>query len=998
MGANALTLLRQAVSVTPSPSDISHATPPLLVGREYEQAVLHARLTAALGGEGCVVFISGEAGIGKTALAEAAAREASGHGAQVLIGRCYDLMDTPPYGLWIDLFTRHSRSSIPPPPDIFTQHGTAKTAASQAALFHQVLDFLIAAASHPLVLLLDDLHWADPASLDLLRYLGHYLTSLPLLLIVTYRTDELSNRRPLYELLPALARETNAERLDLRPFGALTVRRLVEMNYPLTRSETDRLSEYLHEHASGNPFFLGELLRALREQGVLACCAGGWSLGELGGVRVPAHVRQIIDARLARLGGGETQRLLAVAAVIGQEVPLTLLEAVGAIDEERLLTILERAITAHLLEEGPGGTRVRFVHALIREGLYQSILAPRRSRIHVQVGEWLIASPYPDPDAVAYHLWQAGDTRAVEWLVRAGERAQRTYAWLTAAERFETAMTLLNQQDGDAGARGWLCYRLALLRRFADPQGSISYLEEAARFAIEGDDDLLAACATFFRGHGYCNIGDLSAGLRAMEAGVAQLDALSAADQVRGQELAASGIVTDMQNHRGTFAYWLAQTGRFAEACVLAERVIARRRTLPATGGLGDSYATAYFGLGGAYAGLGRVMEAREAYAQARERYSEIEHHFMIGLSLEQEMNLIVLPYQADDRAERRRIAAAAEAALARASGAMQGQPPQTAGLLLLMLEGAWTDAHALASLRCTQGIDFDFIGRRVFALLSREQGKPDLAWAIVQELLPDGPRTEPGGIFFFTALALERLAATLSIDTGDLATARAWLEAHDRWLGWNSSALGVAEGDLGWATYHHANGDAASAYECGRRALEHAMQPQQPLALLTAHRLLGEMETAAGHLSEAATHLTTALALADICAAPYERALTLLAQAALYQATGDTSWAHVAIGEARAFCEPLGATIALQRADALAAMRGGRILVRSAAKSPGGLTRREREILRMIAEGTSNREIAAALFVSVRTIERHITNLYRKINARGKADATAHFFRHHSA
>ena len=215
------------MSHRPDPSDLTDRAVPTLVGREREQALLAKHFSAALAGRGSLVLIGGEAGIGKTALAEAVAREAAGQGALVLIGRCYDLTETPPYGPWIEVFeqipTEHGGSRLPSP------LGDGEAATSQAALFARVRDFLgVLSAERPLVLLLDDLHWADPASLDLLRTLARHVAGLSLLLLATYRSDEVTRRHPLAQLLPALVREAHAARLDLRPLDDEAMRGLLQ--------------------------------------------------------------------------------------------------------------------------------------------------------------------------------------------------------------------------------------------------------------------------------------------------------------------------------------------------------------------------------------------------------------------------------------------------------------------------------------------------------------------------------------------------------------------------------------------------------------------------------------------------------------------------------------------------------------------------------------------------------------------------------------------------
>jgi DNA-binding CsgD family transcriptional regulator len=224
----------------------------------------------------------------------------------------------------------------------------------------------------------------------------------------------------------------------------------------------------------------------------------------------------------------------------------------------------------------------------------------------------------------------------------------------------------------------------------------------------------------------------------------------------------------------------------------------------------------------------------------------------------------------------------------------------------------------------------------------------------------------------------------------GDLTTARAWLEAHDRWLAWSGAVLGRSEGQVLWGQYYRAMGDPERAVRHAREAQAQATQPRQPLALLAAHRLLGELDTTAGRFTDAAAHLTTALAWAERCAAPYERALTLLAMAALHAATNQDTDARTILNEVRAICVPLDARPAIARADALLEQ-----LDAMPAVALQGLTAREVEVLRLLAAGSTIKQIAADLFLSPRTVERHITTIYRKIDARGRVDATAYAVHH---
>ena len=894
-----------------------------LAGREREQALLREHLAAALAGRGGLVLVGGEAGVGKTTLAEALCREATARGALVLVGRCYDLAETPPYGPWLEIIARYPAApGLPPLPAAVTDRAALAAVAGQAALFDQVLAWFAAvAAARPLVLLLDDLHWADPASLDLLRTLARTLAGLPLLLLATYRADELTRRHPLYALLPALVREAQATRLDLHPLDEAALEALVAARYALPDADAARLVASLRARAEGNPFYAGELLRTLEEGGILARDGDAWRLGDLAGGRVPPLLRQVIEARVARLGEG-ARALLAMAAAIGPAVPLDLWAAVAGVGEEALLEPVERAAEAGLLTEAADGASVRFAHALIREALYEGTAAIRRRAWHRRAGEALTATPQPDPDAVAYHFRQAGDPRAGEWLVQAGERAQRTYAWVTAAERFEAALPLLPGDPATAGARGWLLLRIGLLRRYSDQGQALAYLEGAIEAAQAAGDGRLAAHAGFacglVRGYGY----EVAACVAAMGTALAALEALPPAEPAARAALRAAGLADDLDAFRGTYALWLAIAGACARASALAGAVADR---LPATmrvGVLDGAFAPdALSALCVAHATLGRPAEARRIRRRL-EAYRASGDLHQVGVSALTELFQGVLPYQTDDLAARRALAAEAREALARAGQAgASSWPPRSGDVLLLLLEGRWGELRELL-------IVLDDLpnrawlfrwGMAIVGALARAQGDAARVWALVGEVLPGGAATEPGDQRFLSTLPLVQLAAAVALDAGDLGEARAWLDMQDRWLAWSGAILGQSEGRALWAAYHLAAGDPVAALAHAEAALAHASDPRQPLALLAAHRLRGELDTATGDFAAARTHLGESLALADACAAPYERALTLLAQAELRAAEGQPDTARALLAEVRAICEPLGARPTLDRAEALA-------------------------------------------------------------------------------
>lgn len=648
-----------------------------LFGRDREQTTLRESLHEMLEGRGRLVLIGGEAGIGKTALVQSLAQEAEEEGARVLTSACYDLMVTPPYGPWLELFSRFDEEDRPPLPVDADHHG-AHRAASQDALFEEAYDSLVGAASQkPLVVVLEDLHWTDAASLEFLRYVARQLADLPLLVVVTYRDTELDRQHPLHQLMPVLVREAHATRIHLRPLPEDAVKALVNDYYGHGLSATDesRVVRYIQERAEGNPFFIGELLRTLEDKGYIAPAADGWDVADdLGQIPVPSLVRQVIEGRLARIDD-ESRRLLAIASVIGQDISLDVWQAASAATEDDLSAAITSATDLHLLEEAAGPAPLRFTHALIREALYYELGLPQRRALHQQVGEALASLPSPEPDAVAYHFREAGHDQAPRWLMAAGERAQQLYAWRTAAERFELVLPFLGTDTINAEARGWLLYRIGLLLIYADPDRGISHLTEAERVAGEIGDRHLAAYARADRGLLRCLVGDVRRGLDEMRAGVANLDTLPALEPTRTDTTVDSWLsVEDIQQgafdligtsaeiniRRGALIFWLAWSGRYADTIVIGEPYVEQKPDAGAE--MQDSLGDALAGLGHAYAALGRPDQALDAFAQARDAYQSIDHHFKVGNTAIYELSEAYLPYRADRVLGRQWLADQAEA------------------------------------------------------------------------------------------------------------------------------------------------------------------------------------------------------------------------------------------------------------------------------------------------------------------------------------------------
>jgi DNA-binding CsgD family transcriptional regulator len=340
------------------------------------------------------------------------------------------------------------------------------------------------------------------------------------------------------------------------------------------------------------------------------------------------------------------------------------------------------------------------------------------------------------------------------------------------------------------------------------------------------------------------------------------------------------------------------------------------------------------------------------------------------------------LPYYTDDLAERRALQAIAADALPRIDRAF---PSMVSGMPWFeIVAGNWREAKELlyAYLNRPVGWGWRLPFLSLACWLERHTGNPQLAWSRVHECLPAGPRTEPGDEQFMFITPLIRRAVELALDDGDSERARPWLEAHDRWLRWSGAVTGQAQSHLLWGRYWQQSGNAQDARQEAGLALDAALGPRQPLQLIAAYRFLGELDVSERLFDAAESRLAQALELADACALPYERARCLLALARLHAARNDSA-ALALIENVHTICKPLDAMPILAEADNLE-----RELLRGIQR-PAGLSAREMEVLRLIAEGLSDAQIATQLSISPRTVNRHTTSIYNKLGINSRVAAT---------
>ncbi len=962
--------------------------PPVMVGREREEAGLRQSLAALLAGHGSVVLISGQSGMGKTTLVDWFAQSAEAAGSLVLRSACYDLTSTPPYGPWLEIVRDYAaRESVPPPPAFLSDPSALEEIGSQEALFDRIAAFLRTVAdARPLILILEDLHWADAGTIGLLRAVGRHIARQRIMLVATYRSDDLTRDDPLFRSIPLIVRETGAERYELRSLTSEDSLKLVRSLYVLGDSDRQRLEQFLSTRSEGNPLYLHELLRTLEENGVLIRRDDGtWELGDPDALRVPAFVLQVIELRLGRLDEG-TRELLQIAAVIGDEVPVDIWQQVSEATSDRLIFGIQQGLDANLIEEVTATGGYRFRHGLLRQALYQEAIVPRRRTWHWRAAEVLEQRARSDPDAVAFHYLQAQDDRALSWLIKAGERAERAYAWMTAADRFETAMHILDARGAPARDRAWMRFRIAYLRRYTDPAQAISLLQDSRRIAQDAGESAIAGYALFSIGALRCFLSDVRNGLPTMEQAVTEFHGLPE------QEQATMASIAHIDAHllEARLIPWLATAGRFSELIELAGRVLDEWKidtSSPASDR--PTLAGVHYGVGLAQAALGHPDLARQSFQEARRIYEALSHHTMLAIVCANELEALRIPYFPEDREGHERLAAAGEESARLASGAIPDSiSPRYVSLDLMVEEGLWRDARAIAlAANNEQYSTVKIVGCRCLARLAHYQGDDDLAVRLIENVLPRGPATEPGSAYILSELVLVRLAAEIAVERDELDNARTWLEAHDRWLDRSGAVLGRAEGELGWATYFLRLGDNGAASARLEQALQYASDPRQPLALAAIHRMLGRVDVDARRFTPATDHLDQSLALAEASGSPFERARTLIELARLHAGRGDNPAGLALLDEARQICETLGAHPTAVRIDHLISRLSAER--QSAPVYPAGLTVREIEVLRLVAQGMTDAEVADQLFLSPRTVSAHLRSIYNKIGVGSRAAAT---------
>jgi hypothetical protein len=453
---------------------LADSDPTPYIGRAAEREQLRTMVEAAAEGRGSMLLIGGGAGLGKSRLTREAAAIADRQGMTVRTGNCLDMASPPPYQPTIDQLEQTARrlspdefravlgenapeiaklmpslrqryDDIPPPPDLTPEQ-------ERRYLLHGMGEFLErAAVAQPLLLVFEDLHWADESTLLFLRHMGPLVAELPIMIIGTYRDDELVAERPLTTAIGPLVRDVGAVDMHI---GLLTEDQVAAMLAARAGQDPPgELVELVFTETQGNPFFAEEVFRHLRDDGRLFDDDGAWRAGfEIGATEVPQGVRLVLGRRLDQLDT-DHRKVMATAAVIGRTFSFAHLAASSGSDEDGLFDALEAAERLHLVEEAPADHDARyvFVHEQIRQTLLGELSLARRQRLHLRVADSLESST-GDAAAVelAHHLQQAGPAatpeRAVTALLAAADANLDALAFEDALRHLENAEPLVDDE------------------------------------------------------------------------------------------------------------------------------------------------------------------------------------------------------------------------------------------------------------------------------------------------------------------------------------------------------------------------------------------------------------------------------------------------------------------------------------------------------------------------------------------------------------------------
>lgn len=536
------------------------------VGRENEVAALRHHMEQASTGLGRLVMLAGEAGIGKTRLSEEASRDAKSRGFRVWRGHCSSTEGAPPYLPFVEVL----RQYVEERPDDVLIDELGEEASEIAKLVPEVarritirgeelplppeqgrfrlleavrtlLEAL--ARRRPMLLLIEDVHWADGATCLLLRHLAPLVSNSPIMIVATARRAEITAAHPLSAAIAEYGRLQAYDRIDLQ---GLAIADVEEMMTSLGAGAPPAdLSRTIFEATEGNAFFVTELISHLNSENLLFDTAGAWRK-DLGEARweVPHTIRAVIERRLASMSE-EVRKVLSLAAIMGRRFSYEVLDVLDEADGDLLLEGLDEGARMGMIQQiERSAAEFRFTHQLIQQTLYEDIPALRRQRSHLRIAEAMSRTGMGEPEELAYHFTQAGSMAPAEearkYLAMAGEKARNIAAWAEAARYFGQAFD--RAQDLPATERAHLLWRLGEAQGGnGDWEAAVSSLTQAmALFDEAGDTESVAWIAYALR-RLYGARGQFREASDVVQRGLAALG--ESDSEVRARLLAQAGFI-----------------------------------------------------------------------------------------------------------------------------------------------------------------------------------------------------------------------------------------------------------------------------------------------------------------------------------------------------------------------------------------------------------------------------------------------------------------------
>jgi DNA-binding NarL/FixJ family response regulator len=943
----------------------------VLIGRERERAQLRAWAADALGGRGSLVLLAGEAGVGKTTLVR---RALAGSGLEVLEGVGVQ-GGTSAFGPVVEVLRAHLRSAEAGPlvegplaahlALLLPELGPPAAEGDRATLFEAIRLALAAiAARRPAALLLDDLQWADDATLELLAALARSLDTQPLLVLGAFRSDELPRGHPIRGLRSELRRAGRLRQVAVEPLGAEATAALLERTLGTAGPSLRRA---VFDRTDGVPFFVNELGSALAASGRLEAGPSGLELLEGEDVPLPDSVRDAVLLRAAGLSDDARAAVLA-AAVAGQTFDPELVTAVAGLPEWPD-ELLRHGIVA---EAAPG--RMAFRHALVRDAFYGEVPWTRRVTLHRAVAERLEAT-HAAPVVVAEH-WALGrrPEQARASLLVAAEAFCAVHAYRDAERTTRRALELW-PEERDEGTDG---ARLAVLERLAGCAELAGDLAEAGTIWREVADGRRREGDPFPLGTAQRRLAAV------LELQGRWQEALASREQAAGA-FTAAGLGAEAAAERLASAAHLRSAGSFRAALSLLETAGRQARAA----GRIDLQARILGQEGNVRARMG---EGQDGIELVRAGLAMALEHGLTGPAAEIYQRLAdSLEHTGDYPAAKE---AYDEAFSFCAANAQEPTAQLCLGCLTAVLRqtGDWERAVTLGR-QVIASTDATLHARAVatgmLGLILGLRGQTRRARPLLLEALTLARRIELAPVELLSTWGLaivdQSEGATESAVGHCWAVLERWRQTEDRHY---------AIAPLRWATSFFAEaGDAAGTRTCAAALAQIAADAGQDEAMSALAHALGETALLDGGAEQAADQFARALALLQGLDVPFDRAESQRRAAAALAALGRREEAVEQLVAAHRTARRLGARPLVERLTGRLADLGeqaerrlGRRAVVQVAN--GGLTRREVEVVRLVAMGHTNREIARELFLSPRTVEMHVGSILAKLDCRSRADA----------